>query len=112
MISIIYAKNDAEHDEILGKVLNRLHEKGVTLNVSKCIFCKSNLEYYGYLFSKEGMKPSTNKINAISNADRPENQKAVRSFLGLVNYLKRFIPEYSTMTYPLRQLLKKDSNFS
>jgi hypothetical protein len=109
---LIYAKTDAEHDEILRKVLNRLYEKGVTLNVSKCIFCKNNLEYYGYLFSKEGMKPSTNKMDAISKADKPENQKAVRSFLGLVNYLKRFIPDYSTMTYPLRKLLKKNSIFA
>ena len=58
------------------------------------------------------MKPSENKIKSIKDAARPEDQKAVRSFLGLTNYLKRFIQDYSTKTFPLRQLLKYDSQFS
>ena len=108
---LIYAENDTKHDKILQKVLQRLHDKGLTLNLNKCLFCKRSLEYYGYVFSERGMQPSVNKITAIQEAKQPENQKAVRSFLGLTNYLKRFIEDYSTLTYPLRQLLKQNTDF-
>ena len=109
---LIFGKNDSEHDNVLKKVLTRLEEKGIKLNLQKCIFSKHQLEFYGYVFTSEGMKPSENKIKSIKDAARPEDQKAVRSFLGLTNYLKRFIQDYSTKTFPLRQLLKHDSKFA
>ena len=108
---LIYAKDTLQHDQILSKVFARLAEKGVTLNLAKCIFDQPNLEFYGYIFSQNGMQPSESKIKALKDAARPENAKAVRSFLGMTNYLKRFIPDYSTITYPIRKLTKQDSQF-
>ena len=63
-------------------------------------------------FSKAGMKPSDSQINALKNAERPQDIKGTRSYLGMVNYLKRFIPDFSTLstsvrTYPLRLLTHK-----
>ena len=88
---------------MLEKVFEILNEKGITLNFDKCIFDKDNLEYYGLIFSKDGIKPSPHKIIALQNVRHLENAKAVRSFLGLTNYLKQFIPNYSTITFPLRK---------
>ena len=106
---LVYAKSQTEHDEILAKVLQRLADRGVTLNLEKCKFSKSNLEYYGYVFSNQGMHPSEGKIRSLKQMEKPEDAKAVRSFLGLTNYLKRFIPQYSTVTNPLRELLRKET---
>jgi len=53
---------------------------------------QSSLEFYGHVFSKNGMKPNPNKVEAIVKAPQPENEKALRSFPGLANYLKAFIP--------------------
>ena len=108
---LIYAKTTKEHDEILSKVFKRLAEKGLTLNLQKCVFDKRNLEYFGYIFSADGIKPSPTKTQALKNANRPEDLKALRSFLGMTNYLKRFIPNYSTITYPLRRLTQKDVKY-
>lgn len=108
---LIFAKNTKNHDEILTTVFKRLAEKGLTLNLPKCIFDKPTIEFYGYEFSSEGMKPSTSKIADLQNADRPNDVKSVRSFLGMTNYLKRFILNYSTVTYPLRQLTKQNVPF-
>lgn len=108
---LIYAKDVAEHDKILINVLNRFEEKGLTLNLNKCEFCSDNLEFFGHVFSKEGMKPSPKKTEALINTPQPDDQKALRSFLGLTNYLKTYIPDYSTKTYPLRQLLKNDAKW-
>lgn len=55
---LIFALTISEHDEILRKVFERLSEKGLTLNLSKCIFSKESVEYFGFIFSKQGIKPS------------------------------------------------------
>ena len=109
---LIFAKTSEEHDDILEKVLKRFQDKGLTLNLQKCIFCKENLEFYGYVFSKDGMRPSPKKVQAVKNTSQPEDAKVLRSFLGLTNYLKAFIPDYSTLTHPLRNLLKNDAEWS
>ena len=82
------------------------------LNLQKCIFCKENLEFYGYVFSKEDMRPSPKKVLVVKNTNQPENAKSLRSFLALSNYLKAFIPDYSTLTHPLRNLLKNEAELS
>ena len=94
---LIFGENEHIHDKMLEKVFERLNEKGITLNFDKCICDKDNLEYYGLKFSKDGVKPSPHKIIALQNVRHPENAKAVRSFLELTNYFKKFIPNYSTI---------------
>ena len=88
-----------------------MQAKRLTLNLSKCIFSKEHLEYFGFIFSKAGMKPSDSKINALKNAERPQDFKGICSYLGMVNHLERFIPDFSTLTYPLRQLTHKHTKF-
>ena len=79
----------------------RLEENGVALNLRKCLFSKHKLEFYGYVFTEQGMKPSEHKLKAIRDTTRPEDQKAVRSFLWLTKYLKSFIHDYSWKTFQL-----------
>ena len=108
---LIYGVSENDHDNILSKVLERLSSRGVTLNLNKCVFDKLNLEYFGYIFSASGMRPSESKVQALKQMSQPESPKDVHSFLGLTNYLKRFINNYSTITHPLRELTKKNSEF-
>ena len=82
---LVFGDSIEKHDEHLTKVLDRLEEKGITLNFSKCIFDKENVEFYGFIFNSEGMKPSPRKIEALKNIKQPVDQKSVRSFLGLAN---------------------------
>ena len=107
---LLFAENHTKHDEILLRVLQRLQEKGLTLNLSKCVFGQERLKFYGYIFSSQGIQPNPDKLEEIKSTPPPENAKALQSFLGLMNYFKRFIPQYSTITYPLRQLLKRTPN--
>ena len=57
------------------------------------------------------MKPTDSKINALKSTERPHDIKGIRSYLGMVNYLKHFIPGFSTLSYPLRQLTGKNTKF-
>ena len=107
---LVLAGSITEHDEILKHVFQRLQTKGLTLNLSKCIFSKEHLVYFGFIFSKAGIKHSDSKMNALKNAEQ-QNIKGIRSYLGMVNYLKPFIPDFNTLTYPLRQLTHKHTKF-
>ena len=62
---LTFAGSITEHDEILKHIFQRLQAKGLTLNLSKCIFSKEHLKYFGFTFSKARMKPSESKINAL-----------------------------------------------
>ena len=108
---LIFAENTKQHGETLTRVLERYKSKGTTLNLEKSVFFKNNLKYYSFMFSKKGMKPDTGKVKEIQETPTPENKKALQSFLGLTNYMKRFTHDYSIQTYHLRELLQDDKDY-
>ena len=63
------------------------------------------------MFTKDGLKPTEDEVRAVKECKRPESKGAVRSFLGMIGYLSKFIPRYSSLTAPLRELTKKDTKF-
>ena len=108
---IIHAKTMKEHDEVLEKVLNRLLEKGLTLNKEKCMYRMNELTFMGFLLSERGVGPTEAKVQAVQNATRPTCASEVRSFLGLVNYNGRFIQNLATKSEPLRKLTRQNVPF-
>ena len=73
------------HDETLEKVLQRLKERGFTLNKPKCLFSQSSIEFYGFIFGKDGISADPKKVQSVNQMSPPTNQKEVRSFLGMIN---------------------------
>ncbi|CAG2239919.1 unnamed protein product [Mytilus edulis] len=108
---LIGGKTMEEHDKTLETVLQRARDFGVTFNREKCQFGVSELEFYGYRFTKDGLKPTTDKVKAVKDCKAPESKEAVRSFLGMIGYLSKFIPRYTVLTAPLRELTKKEVKF-
>lgn len=103
---IIFGRTQEEHDASLAAVFQRL--KGLTVNGDKCVFNKHTLHFYGHVFSKEGVSPDPKKIKAIHEASPPTTPGEVRSLLGMASYCARFVPDFSTVTEPLRELTKAD----
>ena len=101
---IVYGATQKEHDVNLKAVLTRLRKKNLTLNEKKCEFNQPKLEFYGHIFSKEGMSVDPKKVEALTHIKTPENPTELRSLLGMANYRAKFIPNYATLTDPLRQL--------
>ena len=101
---IVYGKTHEEHNANLHKIFDRLRENGLTLNGNKCEFAKSSLEFYGYKFSDKGMEINPKKADKINAIQPPENPGELRSLLGMTNYCAKFIPDYATLTEPLRRL--------
>ena len=111
MILLSAERTIEEHNNTLREVLKRAKDFGITLNREKCEFGVDELEFYGYKFTKDGLKPTHEKVNSVNEAKAPESKEAVRSFLGMIGYLSKFIPRYASLTEPLRNLTHKDIMF-
>ena len=108
---IIYAKTQEVHDQILRKVLQRLRDKNLSLNGDKCIFSRDSISFMGHTLTSEGLKPQDSKIQAVLQTERPSNVKEMKSFLGLVSYCSKFVPQFATISEPLRKLTRKNETF-
>jgi len=108
---IVHGEDQAEHDKRLEKVVKRLGECGLTLNAAKCQFSMDKLTFVGMVLSEKGVSCTTEKVRAVTEAREPQTASEVRSFLGLVNYCGRFIPDLATVSEPLRHLTKQGTQF-
>lgn len=109
---IVHGKTQADHDQALGLTLQKLASSGVKLNKDKCIFSVSKITFYGNVFSNVGLSADPEKIKNIVGQAAPKNPAEVRLFLGMTQYVSRYIPQYATLTEPLRQLTRKDIPWS
>lgn len=103
---IVFGSNEQEHDSRLKKVLQVLRDNDVLLNEAKCIYKTNEIEFLGHKLTAEGIKPLDKYIQAIQSTKKPTNIEEVQSFLGLVNYVGKWIPNLASQTEPLRQLVR------
>ena len=89
----------------------RLSECGLTLNGSKCSFGLSSIKFLGHILSKDGVSPDPAKIRSIQTARRPETVTELRGFLGLVQFVGRYVHGLATAAAPLWELTKKSVTF-
>ena len=104
---LVTGGTEKEHLERLGEVLRRLQAHGVRMKLSKCSFLKSSVEYLGHRVDAEGLRATPEKMRAIDQAPQPKNVQQLRSFLGLLNYYRKFLPNLATIIQPLNDLLQK-----
>ncbi len=105
---LIYAKTREEHAQILGHVLDLLHQSNLYVKLSKCDFEKSELKFLGHIVGREGIKVDPAKTQVVADWPTPTCIKDVRSFLGLANYFRKFVQGYSTLVEPLTNLTRKE----
>lgn len=103
----VTAPNDAEHLERLGKVLERLRKAGFRLKKEKCEFMKERMEFLGHVVDSQDIRPSPGKIKAMVNMPEPKNLKEVESFLGMVQFYGKVVPNLATLVAPLNELRRK-----
>ena len=109
---LITGKDDAEHLQNLDKVLSKLEEAGVRLKKDKCFFQLPSVEYLGHKVSAAGLQPTDAKVKAIKEAPAPMNVSQLKSFLGLVNYYGKFLPNLLSVLSPLYRLLQSSTKWS
>lgn len=107
---VVYGSNRDEHGERLKKVLQVLKCNHILLNDAKCVFGVAQIEFLGHKLSCDGVKPLDKYIKTIESFREPTVIEEVQSFLGLVNYVGKWIPNLATWTEPLRELLRLKLN--
>ncbi|CAH8583497.1 unnamed protein product [Dicrocoelium dendriticum] len=107
----VFGKSRDEHDSRLRAVLQRLESLDLRLNLEKCIFCATDVEFLGYVLSAGGIRPCAANTRAITEAPVPKNTSEVKHFLGLCSYNLRYLPDFATIAEPLRMLTKEKATF-
>ena len=102
---LVSTEDEESHFRLLQEVFSRLEKHGFRLKQEKCHFLLSKVDYLGHQISCDGIQPLPTKIEAIVRAPIPRNVSQLRSFLGLVNYYGKFIPNLSSLLRPLNELL-------
>ena len=102
----------AEHLECLEKMFRRCREKRVCLNPFKCLFGAYRGMVLGHVMSSKGIEMTKDKMKAILQAVPPTNANEVASFLGYVNFYRRFVDKLEELASPMYALTKKEVKFA
>lgn len=106
---IIFSKSVEEHIQHVDEILSALKEAGVTLKMYKCRFFTRRVEYLGHFISPGSLEADTTNVKCLRDAAPPTTKTEVRSFLGMANYYRWFIEDYTRKSAPLNEILLKDS---
>lgn len=108
---LIYSKTEREHYDHMRKVLVKLREAGLQVDIKKCEFDVSSTVFLGVIVSGTGLEMDPKKIEAIQNWAVPTNLKEAQGFVGLANFYRRFILGFSGHIRPITLLTRKDTPF-
>jgi hypothetical protein len=108
---LIYSKSKAEHVKHLHIVLQRLRDHKLYAKFSKCEFWLDSVKFLGHTISKDGISMDPTKVHEVMDWKPPKSVHQICSFLGLAGYYRRFIPDFSRITKPMTELLKKGVKF-
>jgi hypothetical protein len=104
---LIISSSDFEsHCKMIEEVARLLKAANLSINLEKSKFCRKKLNYLGYTVGQDGVEVTAHKVKAVLNLAPPNNIKEVRRVIGMANWYKRFIPDYSNLMSPITDLLK------
>ena len=104
---VIYSESMEEHEEHLRRVFERLRKHELYLKLSKCSFAQKRIKFLGHIIEQGRVQMDPIKVKVIQEWQAPTNVSELRSFLGLANYYRKFVKDYSGIATPLTELLKK-----
>ena len=107
---LVFGKDIEEHNEHLKDVRRRLQDVRFKLAIKKCHFAQKEMDILGHKVSGKGISFAPEKTKALVNKKIPSNITELHSFLGFASYFRKFLKDYSDITLPLQQLLRKKLN--
>ena len=107
---IVVSSSFEEHVSFLLRVLDKLKQANLTINIEKCQFFRNRLKYLGYVVDAMGLRTDPEKVAAIVNYPTPTSKKDVKRFLGTATWYRRFVPQFSTLAGPLNKLTSNKKN--
>ena len=104
---LVTGPTEAEHLAALEEVLKRLQAAGLLLKREKCTFMAPSVIYLGHKIDAQGLHPIPEKVKAVQEAPKPNNVTELKSYLGLLSYYSKFLPNLSAVLAPLYKLLRQ-----
>lgn len=108
---LILSENPEQHLKHIEIIHENLNEAGLKLNLKKCQFYQSKVQYLGYKITNQGIRIDQDRLKEIKNFPRPKTLKMIRGFLGMMNYYKKFIPRLAEKELTIIELLRKDEKW-
>jgi hypothetical protein len=105
---LIYSSTCVEHLQHVKIVFDQIRRHKLFVKQSKCIFGSTTVSYLGHIISSDGVAMDLNKVTAVDSWPTPKTLRALRGFLGLTGYYRKFIARYGDIARPLMALLKRD----
>jgi hypothetical protein len=106
---LIYSKSFHDHYQHLEHIFRELAKHDMTLSIHKCSFFQNETKYLGHIVNAEGIKPDPKKVSALQDYT-PHNRKALRSFLGMIGFYRKFISGFASRSRPLVDWIHKSEN--
>lgn len=94
---LVLSRDFPYHLHRLDLVLGAIQSVGLVLNLEKHQFCVKEIPFLGHILAYKGIKPSDEKVKTILEYRRPTEQGPLRSFLGLIGYYRRFLPDFAPL---------------
>jgi len=105
---LVGTETEEEHDKIIEEVLRRLEENNLYVKLEKCIWKVRKIRFLGVVIGPNGIEMEKKKVDGVLSWPEPKNVKDVRKFLGLANYYRRFIKDFTQVARPMNTLMRKD----
>ena len=106
---LVFSKSLEEHVTHLRRVLEILKKESLFARSEKCTFFVQEIDYLGFILSKDGVKTDPRKVAVIHDWPVPTEVSQVHSFLGLVGFYRKFVEHFARIAKPLYALLRKDA---
>jgi hypothetical protein len=107
----VYSKNKRRTHPTLNSNFERCRKYGISLNPKKTIFGVKEGNLLGHIISQEGIRIDPERIRAIAQLSLPHNKKAMQSFFGQINFVRKFTPDFMEIIKPLQKMICKDTEF-
>jgi len=105
---LVGIETEERHDKIVEEILRRLEENNLYVKPKKCIWKVRKIGFLGVVIGPNGIEIEKEKVNGILSWPEPKNVRNIRKFLGLANYYRRFIKNFTQVARPINTLTQKD----
>ena len=107
----ILSDNAQQHKEHLLAVFNRLNDNNIKIRIDKCAFAQQSVEYLGFNIDANGARVTSKYKSKLDNIPTPKTKKQLQRFIGMVQYLNKYIPNLQILLQPFHKLMCKNVQF-